>query len=385
MTSMMTFLVLLLAPSQVDVTTLDGQSASGAIVSWTGDEIVIGESSFEAANVQRIGFADAASLDDAPNVIELISGTTVAATQITRSADVTTIQFRDQSYDIPTRRVAAIRFAFIDEQTRDTWRELLERERRDDLFALVRGESLDYVGCVVGDIAEETVSLRFSNRNGVVPKAKLFGLLFANRKPATDRIAGRVTLIDGSQLAAESLSWSDDQLALKVADGFELSVPATDLASVDLAAGRVTMLRDIEPRSVSYSPFGDNYDEYAWQLRTDQNALGDPIRLGGKPHATGYWVHSGTTAAFVLPPRTKRFQATLGIDELKTPGAPVRVELLADGRSVFDTVVQPEAPESVDVDLTDVRQLTVVASTMKPDGHGIREHLVIIGGRLIQE
>ena len=385
MNAVVPLLLILSGPVDIEVSTLDGEAFSGALTEWTSLQVTVGETVVPTDSIHQLEFQPAAVLDEAAPVVVLSDGSRLTVSSVARGAGRYSFEVDGQNVELPAAAVAAVRFDVLQERIAKTWRELVERERRDDLLARIRGESLDYVGCILGDISAETVSLRVGTRDVDAPRSKVFGILHASNNSAQKRLAGRVILADGSELAATQLEWTDARLDVVTGSGLKRSISADAIASVDLAAGRVRMLRDLEPRSVKYEPFGDNYDEFAWQMRKDRNALDQRLRINGQPFETGLWIHSGTVATFGLPPRTQRFQATLGIDELETAGAPVRVELRADGRSIYNEVIQAESPQQVDIDLRDARTLTIVASTTNPGGHGIREHLAVVRARLILE
>lgn len=385
MTPIVPALLCLISQVNVELTTLDGESHSGPLTSWTQNEIVVGETVVAVDSAHRISFREHAVLADESPVVYLQDGSRMRVSQVVRTSGGVSCSRGEESFKLSSNAVAAIRFAPLQERFVETWADLLERERRDDLFARVRGESLDYVACILGDMTETQLSLRAGGRDVKTKRENAFGVLFASTPSPTNRVAGKLVHIDGSEFIANSLNWSEAGATIKTASGVTLTIPSDQIASVDLAFGRVTMLRDLEPRSVTYAPFGDNYDEYAWHLRKDHNALDQRLTVDGKTFATGLWMHSGTTATFALPARTRRLQAVVGIDELDTPGSAVRLEVRADGRSVFNEVIDPTKPREIDLDLSDVRSLVWIASTLKPEGHGIREHLAIVRARLILE
>lgn len=377
--------LLTLTGLNVEVTTLDGRSIDGTLDQWTSSEIIVDSESVAIDEVHRLLIDDSAEIDGANQAILFPDGSQLVVADFSRTKGIAQATVGTQTIQFDPQALKGVRFAPVEDRFSTTWRELLKRDRRDDLFVRVRGEALDHVGCVVGEVTGDGIALRVGSRDVTVPVEKSFGVLFATKAEPDTRIAGKVLLTDGTSLVASRLSWSDDSLSLQSSYGFSLTIPADQLAEVDLAAGRIEMLSNLEPRSVTYAPFGDNYDEYAWKLRKNENALGDRLRIGGQRRSSGLWIHSGTTVVYSLPSRAKQLSAVVGIDEIEAPGVPVKVELFVDGRKSFDAVVEPNSPRSIDLELTDARQLTIVATTTKPNEHGIREHLAIVDARLILE
>lgn len=374
----------LLGQAEVELTTLDGESFSGPVVEWSDAGITVGENAVAAARVHRVTFAEEPVTAELFPVVTTADGSKLVGASVSKSGDRVTIEMAVGPVVIPLKQVAAVRFAALKDRYVETWTELLGRERRDDLFVRVRGDALDHVACTLGEVSPEKISLRVGDRDVSTATANAFGVLFANAV-SNERVAGELVTKSGSEIRFKKLQWSEGRFEVLAIAGFESSFDASEIASIDLAVGRVSLLRDLEPRSVEYQPFGDNYDEYAWQIRKDRNALDQRLRLNGRTFASGYWVHSGTKATFELPPRSTRLQATIGIDELDTPGAPVQLSLQADGRSIFEGSIEPGKPQQLDLSLERARTLTLVAATQNPDGHGIREHLAIVNARLILE
>ncbi len=78
---------------------------------------------------------------------------------------------------------------------------------------------------------------------------------------------------------------------------------------------------------------------------------GPPLRVAGLEHARGLGVHAASRVLVHLGGRCGRFLATAGLDDSAGEGASVRFEVLADGRSVFQSPVirRGVAPLALDV------------------------------------
>ena len=372
-----------LAGPPVTFISLDGSEAAGELTAWSSAGIEVDGEAVDAAGVMRVRFHDdaAAVASEAAPVVTLRDGGLVVADGVTRSGRDVTVETAYGTLTLTADAVRAVRFQPAAAAVFGKWTDTRDTQTDSDLFVRLRGDVPDRVACVVGDVTAETVNIRARGRDLAVPKDKTFAVVFGGGSRAS-RPGAVVELRNGSRLTASAVELSGDAVAATVA-GQSLTVPTADVLAVDLAAGRVVLLASVEPSRVRVDGFGPVYDEFAWKLREGRNAVGEPLRLGGKSYDSGYWMHSGTTAAFPLPAGAARFQAEVGIDELETAGSPVKLTVLADGRELFSETVRPEEPRALDLDVSGGRELTLRTETLKPDGFGIREHLVVIGGRLI--
>lgn len=378
---MLAALLLLTVGVDVSVQMLDGRVVDGGLESWTAAAMTVGGEKLPAADVARVEFPpDAAPAAEAAPVVRLRDGTAAVVAGFTRSGrDASAVGVFGEVL-LPIDRVHAVRWTPAGERVAKQWDAIVEGVEGEDLFVVLRGGEPDRVACVLGDVTADGVSLRARGRDLTVPLAKVFGVVFAGG--GGGEAAAFVTMADGSRLGCGGARLDGDELVLSRGDG-DWRVPVDAVASVDLAAGRVTPLTSIEPARVAYDPFGANYDEFAWKLRVGRNAVGERLRLGGRAYEDGIWMHSGTTASFPLPADAGRFQATVGIDELETVGRPVRLTVLADGRELTSLTVEPEKPAAVDVDVSGRRELTLRAESTDRGGLGIREHLAVVAGRLV--
>ena len=381
---MLTLLLLIGLPS-ADVTLyrLDGQTVEGELVAWTTEVVTVGDAETPVADVARVLFGrETPPLAETAFVVSLAEGTQIAATDFTRTGDAATVGFAGQSLEVPADALRSVRFRAAAAATLAQWQTIVEAAGEEDLFVVLRGGEPDRVACVLGDVTAESVSLRARGRDLTVPRERVFGLVFrgASATPAP----AFVTLTGGSRLGINAARLEADALILQ-RDGRELTVGLDAVAGVDLAAGRVQPLTDLEPSRVAYDGFGENYDERAWKLRVGRNAVNEKLRLQGRTYEDGVWMHSGTTASYPLPADAARFQATVGIDELETVGRPVRLVILADGRELFSERIEPGSTSAIDIDVSGRRELTLRAETTDRGGLGIREHLAVVAGRLILE
>lgn len=100
-------------------------------------------------------------------------------------------------------------------------------------------------------------------------------------------------------------------------------------------------------------------------LSNGEQALGDggPLRIGGQLYEKGLGTHAPSDVGFTLGGRCSRFSAVAGIDsEMKRAGS-VQFKVIGDGQVLAQTDVLSgaDAPQALDVDLSGVQELRLVA------------------------
>ncbi len=91
-------------------------------------------------------------------------------------------------------------------------------------------------------------------------------------------------------------------------------------------------------------------------------SLGTPLRVGGRAFDRGLGTQSRTLLAYRLDPGSKRFQATVGLDDRAGPLGNVAFKVLVDGKARFESppMGAGEPPRVVDVDLEGAKVLILI-------------------------
>jgi alpha-galactosidase len=130
-------------------------------------------------------------------------------------------------------------------------------------------------------------------------------------------------------------------------------------AAEDVALSTVFNLREVE------------YEHARPAL--DKTARGQPLRLAGREFAQGIGVQVDSLAAIELNGAT-RFSVLAGVDDATSSGAAIRVELRADGQSLWRRDLRKgDAPASIDLEVRGRRQLVLSAADI---GNNSSEALV---------
>jgi alpha-galactosidase len=103
--------------------------------------------------------------------------------------------------------------------------------------------------------------------------------------------------------------------------------------------------------------------------QVDKSVDGNPLTIGGRPFAHGLGTHAAFSQWIDLAGTAQRFTASVGIDdEVRTHPDPknlgVTFAVIGDGKTLFhsDAMHLGDAPKPIDVDLTGVKHLVLVAT-----------------------
>ncbi|MCG3178147.1 MAG: hypothetical protein BIFFINMI_00470 [Phycisphaerae bacterium] len=90
----------------------------------------------------------------------------------------------------------------------------------------------------------------------------------------------------------------------------------------------------------------------------DRNAAGGAISLGGARHDRGMGMRATSRATWELDGTFKRFRATAGLDDkVGAASLGATMQVVADGRVIWEQTVRPGASVEVDLDVSGVRKL----------------------------
>src|SRR5690606_5743048 len=101
---------------------------------------------------------------------------------------------------LPLASVSSVRFATPDQQVDKSWVELSERDRKDDMLVIRKGDVLDHLDGAVGDIDDTLLHFVLDNEEVPVKREKIFGVLYASRKAAARQPVCEAVAAGGDRL-----------------------------------------------------------------------------------------------------------------------------------------------------------------------------------------
>lgn len=217
----------------------------------------------------------------------------------------------------------------------DPVRYLSGNRNRD--FIQLRNGDLDR-GSIAG-LEVDAADVRFSFRSEAggtraIHKEDLAVVAFnptlaRTRKPKGPYV--RLVLADSSRLHLANVSIADGRIRGETLFGARVSLPISDLLSLDVLQGNATYLADLQPRIVEQTGFLG----VTWPWMANRTVRGSALRimtpLGDSTFDSGIGTHPRTILRYDLDGKYHWFDASVGLD----PSAKVRgeatVRIKADG------------------------------------------------------
>ncbi|MBN2581952.1 MAG: NPCBM/NEW2 domain-containing protein [Planctomycetes bacterium] len=158
-----------------------------------------------------------------------------------------------------------------------------------------------------------------------LPPDRLAAIVWPARlaEPLTDRaLPARIALRTGQVLPGRLLALDDQILHVETETG-PCEIPRRELAAIQSAAVRLVPARPVPtPPDDAFRP--------AW--RVDSDALGLPLRIGGRSFSHGIGLRAPARVVLPVPDHVRWFIALAGADDDAAPFARVTVEIHADDR-----------------------------------------------------
>jgi hypothetical protein len=225
---------------------------------------------------------------------------------------------------------------------------LVSRDPSDVKVLQGRLETLDESG---GSFLFAGESRKFQNE-------KLYGIVFAAgaAKPAPGQVL--IELADGSSFSAALKSANEKTVRAESSFGAAVEISVSHLRRLKFRSDRVEFVSDLKPTTqriegVLHAP---------WAVQPDRNVLGNSLSIGGRKFERGLGVHSRTELSYAIGGEFDRFAATIGIDDAVRPLGSVVMQVLGDGRTLFDSglVAGDQPPRDILVEVAGVESLTLV-------------------------
>ena len=374
-----------------EVQLLSGEKSTVEVKSIGADviKVVKGEepTDIPLAEIVSINFSEPEKVGTEPYQLTLRDGSRLSAMKL--EMDPRTIKLQSELYErasLPTSSVGSLLFQPLDDVVTQSWQELLTKEYPADVVIIRKGDLLDRVRAVVGEIKEGNLQLILDDREVPVPLEKLFGVIFATREEELPGPLCSATFSNKETAAFKELKLSGDTWKGELVQGGSLVFKTSHLQKLDFSQGKIVYLSDLEPSDLKYKPF---WGDFTWTYHRDMNVDGDPLRLGKESFNKGLWIHSRTDLEYRLAKKYSRFQATIGIDEaiaaeIRSKGVgKVKLTILADDEPKFDAIVSPvDKPQEIDLDITGALNLKIIVDYA--DDLDISDHLVLGNARILK-
>jgi len=318
-------------------------------------------------------------------VLTLVDGSTLSATDFIWDGKLPAVLVRPEGrIELPAARVRSIAWPTAggggDVSMR--WQGTIPEGTESDLIVVGNEESHEFVECAIAAVSADTVTVVLDEETIPVKRSKVIGMqwLQANGAHTDANAPGRIVVaVDGGSVRARRVEWTPDALVI---DG-EIRLPATLLAAIDYASGRMVGLAtlpaekvDVEPwfgglsRDAGLASFFAPRPVPARASGADGGQEGSGVPAAAAVPAAGAGVlgmimRPRTVAVWRLPPDSRRFRATVAAAAGTQSSDGAIVSVSVDDQEVFRRQVDASAGDSpagipIDIDLTAKRRLTVV-------------------------
>ncbi len=389
-----------LAGPPVEVSTFAGAEHKGELKTLSGGQLVLssegGEKSIPMEDVLELRLATKSeSPEAAPKEVLLTDGSRLSCKEVTSTQDNFTLETTEMgTLKIPAEAISSVRLAPHSNAFDADWKKLTKRQENKDLLVIPKNDLLDHVPGVVGPITDEKVQFVSGSVTLPVNRAKVFGMVYGNRKPPAATAVCRAVLPNKDSVELKSLKWTGEGFEGELLSGTSLNLPADKLVNLDFSLGKVQYLSDITPRKKEVtvplaidgappSPIELSYHD----VKINQNFTGKPLQLGNKVYARGLCIHSKTELAYRLSKEMRRFQAMMGIDNYVAQNGlgDVHVVIKADDKTLLDTIVRGnDEPKKLDLDVTGVVVLDILVDFVGDDDLGVGDHLDLADAKFIK-
>jgi len=396
---------LALSVVNVKVAPLAGEPVSGALARVSAEEIVLtttaGERKFDLKSIVAMTRSDDLPPTDVPTEIRVTlqdGSVLLAETFVVKQGKAAIRLIGGLQVETRTRSIRSVRLKAPLDLVETAWQEYVDGPATGDVIVVrktsrpTEGEEkpsivLDRLEGVVQEVTPEIVKFEFDGDTIDVRREKLEGIIYFS--PVSRDLplpACRLTDTAGSFWNVKSIRSEGDQLLVETTAGLTASLPFASLRKLDFSVGNTLYLSDMEPDSVEWTPFFESPATQArlaklYLPRRDMAFEGGRLMLRSRSYDKGLAVHSRTKIVYRIPKDSKKFVATVGIDDRVGADGKVQLVISDDNKILLDkSIAGKDDPLDVIIDLTGVRRLTILVDF--GDEIDIGDHLDFCNARI---
>jgi len=385
------------------VTTLDGKRTEGELIDWLPSRISV-ENKDGPSDIRQDSLLSVRSLEATEETspigphVELIDGSLLPLDKFTVDNRVATIRSKlaDQPLEISTDKIRFVQLLMGDSSIDTLWREVDEKQLPGDVLVIKKGEQLDFLSGMFGNVSEEVAEFDWDGDVIPVKRSKIAGLAYYHSKiPEFPQPNCWLETTNGARLPVTSVVWKSGERNLEVSTvaGLQFDIPLSELQQADYSVGKLTYLSDLTPLKQKWTPRIDLPD--AAKLirehglpRRDQSFSGSslsllfPDRQSASQHETRFYakglaLRSRSLLDYRIPAGMNRLTALAGIDPATANQGNVTLEFFADGNLVWQGEIDGgKEPVNLNIPLSNSRRLRIVVDYGTNLDFGDRLHLV---------
>jgi hypothetical protein len=351
---MIAFVLLAFSMPPVEASLLDGRRVAGRLVHATNSAIALqaGDRRVDVSRDEllRLDFQPSTP-EKTPIVVRLTDGSRFGARSFESDGRVARTNGPAGELSIPVERLAAVLLVDDPQESADFAAKASEKPKADRIVIAREDKRLALDG-IIGKVGSDKIE--FTLDGDVLPINRSRGkALYFSQKASPPKPMAMIADRRGDLWAATDWRWGSG-VAFQTPTGFERTIAVEELASIDLSAGRVVYLSDLEPRMMQHTPALD----HPWPMKLDRGPHGGPLEVGGRSFAKGVVLHSKTIVEHDLDGKYRRFQTVVGIPAAAGPLGDADVRVLVDGKAVWERRLRSgDAPTPLDLPTVGARIL----------------------------
>ncbi len=284
-----------------------------------------------------------------------------------------------------------------DPQLSREWKDLREDESRtSDAIVVNRGDGLEAIEGIVGDLQNDKLGFRIGERSANVDLEKLDAILFFRASKQT-LLTGkcRIRLQDSSLLICQRIVWSDDQVRGTTVGGFEFLLPKAQLASIDFSPDREIFLDRLTPTTNDWRPLiasaatkeslrklnlarpNQSYGGQALSLLFE-NRRGLELPPEKRQFDHGFAMRAGGKLAFGLDGNVTTLSGWVGFDPLANQHGEVLLTIRVDDKIAFEKPLRKREmtnPCNIELNVTGARRIVFQIGYLDGRSVGDQIHL----------
>ena len=209
----------------------------------------------------------------------------------------------------------------------------IDANRTEDLVQMSNG---DTAKGIVTDIAADKVKISSNGADLELSFDNIDVIYFAaaGKPKQKEERSFRVRLLDGSILAATSISFTGDTLAFSLSQNDQRKVPISSVDGIEQLNGPVSWLSSRIPEQIVQVPY---YGATPWPTRMDSTVGGRPIQFANQVFSRGIGVHSYSRIDYALDGKYEAFRTQYAIaNDERRQYADVTVRIKVDGKLVHE-------------------------------------------------
>ena len=387
--------LLLLAPAEVTIESLDGSRTTGQLISLSGDILTVESSDGpveipfqQLLTVQPITPPDPLPAE-ASSWIELLDGSLLEATAVEIKEGTLEATIRSGTrVSIKTRNIRHTRLVELDPEKLADFQQITKAEAEGDVLIIRRPSgALDELEGIVHSLDDTILVFEFDDEKIQVERTKIAGIRYfqaGSRKLPEPRCL--VSLAGNVKLFAATLELAEQQLTVTCSAGPKVTIPLDHLVKLDFSAGNLVYLSDLEPETIKWTPYlsTGKVNERLTRLyrpRRDRTLSGKALVLSNQSFPKGLAIHSRTEMTYRLTDEFQVFQSLVGIDPALGENGDVDLVVSGNGKQLFRKKItgKDEAIE-LKIDVRGVSRLTILVDF--GEQLDIGDHLLMCNARL---